>query len=607
MASVVASAEALYLSGRGAEAEAMLRRHVQRNARDYRAAFCLGNILLQTGRYEQAEFVLRGALRQNEGASAYWQALGRALAALKRAGEAGECARRGVALAPESADAHAALGEVMEATGAFAEAERAFERAIEIDPGHRLAHVHLADIALVMGHPEAAAARAERTVAATAGDANHFLQCATSAVFSLYAGDCAADEVHRRHVRVRDVLAKMPPPDPGALANTREPERALRVAFLSPDFIQHSCSYFVETLLDHLDRARMVPVALFASHTSDHVTKRLRGKFAVWHDLATPTDTAVQAILRRERIDVAVDLAGYTVSSIVWPLRARLAPVQVSWLGYPHATAIPAMDARLVDSLTDPVGADAVLGCAVAMERLVRVDPCFVCYRPPIGADDPGCPPVAPMPGLCADAPFTLGSFNLLGKLSVRAKDLWARVLREVPRAKLMLKDAAFEHEEVRAYIRGEFAKRGVGAERLELLAKTKSRDEHLALYARVDLALDPFPYNGTTTTCEAMFMGVPVVALVGAPGLHHARVGLSLLSAVGLQGQCAASEDALVSLVAGWERDRAGLAALRAGLRARLLASPVCDGPGFAKRWEGAVRGLWREWCASGTPGMSR
>ncbi len=604
MASVVDSASALYFAGKAADAEAMLRRHMQRNARDHAAAFCLGNILLETGRYEQAEFVLRTALRQNEEASAYWQAMARVQAALKRTAEAAESARQSVALAPQSADAHAAMGDVMEVMGAYAEAERAFERAIELDPHHRLARVHLADIALAMGNPEVAAARAEQTVAATKEDPNHFLQCATAAVFSLYAGDCDAIEVHRRHARVGALVARMLPPDPGPVTNTKEPERQLRVAFLSPDFIQHSCSYFVETLVDHLDRAKIAPVALFASHTSDHVTRRLKGKFAAWHDLTMPTDTAVQALLRREKIDVAVDLAGYTVNSIVWPLRARLAPVQISWLGYPHATAIPAMDARLVDSLTDPMVAptDAddgtVEGDALGMERLVRTDPCFICYRPPVGPDDPGCPAVSAMPGLKADAPFTLGSFNLLGKLSARTKDLWARVLREVPRTRLVLKDAALEHEEVRAYIRSEFAKRGVGTERLELLAKTKSRDEHLALYGKIDLALDPLPYNGTTTTCEAMFMGVPVVTLVGQPGLHAGRVGLSLLSAVGLQAHCAQSEDALVALVARLERDRDGLAALRASLRGRLMASPLCDGPAFARRWEGAVRGLWQEWC---------
>ncbi len=598
MSGPLASAEALYSAGRVAEAEALLRRHLQRQARDHAALAMLGNLLLETGRREQAEHHLHSALRVMPGASGYWQALARAQAAGKKLDEAEASAARGVECAPDSADAHATLGDVLVRRGEFAAGERAFERAIELEPGHRAAHVHLADAALIRGDPEAAAARAERTAVATAGDGNHFLQCATAAVFSLYAGDCGHEEVRRRHARVASVLAKMPPPECGPLTNSREPERPLRVAFLSPDFIQHSCAYFVEALLDHLDLERFVPVALFASHASDHVTARLRAKFASWHDLPTPTDSQVQAIMRRERIDVAVDLAGYTVNSIVWPLRARLAPVQVTWLGYPCTTAIPTMDARLVDARTDPPLA-AGAADTLHTERLVRLDECFVCYRPPLGADDPGCPPVSPMPGARAGTPFTLGSFNLLGKLSARTKDLWARVLREVPNTRLLLKDGALEHEEVRAYVRGEFAKRGVAAERVDLLAKTRTRDEHLALYSRVDLALDPLPYNGTTTTCEAMFMGVPVLTLAGPPGLHAGRVGVSLLGSVGLDECVASSDDEVVARVAGCERERDRLAARRSGLRARLLASPLCDGPGFARRWEGAVRGLWREWCA--------
>ncbi|MFN0011793.1 MAG: tetratricopeptide repeat protein [Phycisphaerales bacterium] len=596
MSSILPAAEALYFAGKLAEAQALLRRHLQRSPRDHAAAFCLANILLEEVHLDQAAFYLKAAIRDSGGTlPAYWQALAKVQAESTQLPEAVASARRAVDLAPASADAHAALGDVLVRTGAFAEAARAFERAIQIEPNHRVAHVHLADLPLVMGDPETAAARAEKTALATVGDPNHFLQCATAAVFSVYAGDCTMDEVYRRHARVGAVLAKMPPPAPGPLTNAPDPERPLRMAFLSPDFIQHSCAYFVETLLDHLDRARFAPVALFASRTSDHVTKRLRTKFASWHDLPTPTDTQVQAILRSEKIDIAIDLAGYTVASILWPLRARLAPVQVSWLGYPCTTAIPTVDARFVDSLTDPTPRSDTRHT----ERLIRLDPCFICYRPPIGPTDPGCPAVSPMPGLAPSSPFTLGSFNLLGKLSGRTKDLWARILREVPGTRLVLKDAALEHEEARAFILSEFVRRGIDAGRIDLLAKTKTRDEHLALYSRIDLALDPFPYNGTTTTCEAMFMGVPPVSLVGPPGLHAGRVGLSLLSAVGLQDHCAATEDGCLSLVARLAANRPALAALRSQMRLRLLASPLCDGPGYTRRFEGALRGLWREWCA--------
>jgi predicted O-linked N-acetylglucosamine transferase (SPINDLY family) len=243
------------------------------------------------------------------------------------------------------------------------------------------------------------------------------------------------------------------------------------------------------------------------------------------------------------------------------------------------------MDVRLVDSLTDPVGSES--HCT---ERLVRLDPSFLCYRPPADA-----PPVQPPPSARAGH-VTFGSFNATSKLNGRVIGLWSRVLERVPASRLVLKAHSLADHEFRKFVTSSFQKHGIDPARLDCLPATKSLPDHFATYARVDIALDPFPYHGTTTTCEAAFMGVPIVTLQGP--MHHTRVGVSLLRTLGLSDLIATSEDEYVALAAALAGDAARLATTRAGLRQTLLASPLGDANAFATRFAGAMRELWREFC---------
>jgi predicted O-linked N-acetylglucosamine transferase (SPINDLY family) len=237
--------------------------------------------------------------------------------------------------------------------------------------------------------------------------------------------------------------------------------------------------------------------------------------------------------------------------------------------------------------MADPPGASD----AHHTELLVRLDPVFLCFQPAADAPD-----VAPPPSTQGE-PFTFGSFNALVKVSEPALDLWARLLRSVEGSRLLLKDKSLADPARQAALRRRFQDRGVAGDRILCRGWTPSDADHYAAYHRVDVALDPFPYNGTTTTCEALWMGVPVVALAGSR--HSGRVGASLLSAVGLPELVASDGEAYMAAAADLARDPGRLAALRTGLRARLAASPLCDGPGFARAFEGALRGLWRQACA--------
>ena len=388
--------------------------------------------------------------------------------------------------------------------------------------------------------------------------------------------------------RAAESWARVAAPVTGPRPRPRDPdpERRLRVGFLSPDFRRHSCAFFLEPLFRHLDRGRVEVLAYADVQARDDRTAAFEG----WSDrfafVAGDDDDALEARIRAEAPDVLVDLAGHTGNNRLALFARRLAPVQATWLGCPGTTGLAAMDARLTDSIADPPGRSE----AHHTEPLARLDPVFLCYQPPAEAPEP-----VPAPS-SAGAPFTFGSFNTLAKAGAGTVARWSSILREAPGSRLLLKDKALPDPGHRAWVQSRFAAHGVDPARILGMGWRAGDAEHLATYHHVDVALDPFPYNGTTTTCEALWMGVPVVALEGRR--HSGRVGATLLRAVGLDGLVAAGEADYAALAVGLARDPARLAALRAGLRERVAGSPLCDGPGFARRFEAALRGLWRQAC---------
>jgi predicted O-linked N-acetylglucosamine transferase (SPINDLY family) len=263
----------------------------------------------------------------------------------------------------------------------------------------------------------------------------------------------------------------------------------------------------------------------------------------------------------------------------------RPAPVQATWLGYPGTTGSTAIDWRITDAVCDPPEEDGT-----GSERLVRM-PGFHCYAP-----DPDAPPPSPLPARTGGG-VTFGSCNMLAKLSPAALALWAEILRAVPNARLMIKaPIAFTPGMQQDYVQA-LAAHGIEPARLVFRGPRPSHRDYLAVYDEIDIALDTFPYNGTTTTCDALWMGVPVITLRG--DRPAARTSESLLRQLGLAELVAADRAAAVALASGWAGRLDALAALRASLRARMAASPLCDGAGFARRLERACRAMWHDWLA--------
>eukprot|EP00887_Chlorella_sp_A99_P005978 scaffold27.g5978.t1 len=469
-----------------------------------------------------------------------------------RAQEAINLLQAAILAAPTYAEAYNNLGVLQRDVGLAQEALASYEKCLELDPDNRNAGQNRL-LGLNYVHP---------------GESE--LVCK------------AHVEWGRRFQQLH-----MPLPPLGLRDVDTTPGRPLVVGYISADLFTHSVSYFAEAVLRHHRPGRARAIVYSCVVREDEKTARLRAAVAAaggtWRDVARLSEAELAAAVRADRVDVLVELTGHTALNRLGTMAMQPAPV--TWVGYPNSTGLAAIDYRLTDAVADPRGTAQTFA-----EHLVRLPGCFVCYTPPADA-----PPVAPLPAL-ANGFFTFGSFNALAKQTPEVLRVWSRILLAVPGSRLVLKNKPFACEAVRAQFWQLFEEEGIERSRVDLLPLAPSNPEHLAQYSLVDVSLDPWPYAGTTTTTESLFMGVPCLTLAGACHAHN--VGVSLLTAVGLEARWVArSPDEYVSRAAQLAGDLPALAALRAGLRPRMLASRLCDGPAFVEGLEDAYQHMWRAW----------
>lgn len=355
----------------------------------------------------------------------------------------------------------------------------------------------------------------------------------------------------------------------------------LRIGYVSPDFRRHSLAFFLRPLLANHDRDRVTVTAYAELAAPDAVSAELQGLVDHWVPTVGVSDAALAQRIAADGIDVLVDLAGHTQGNRLGVFARRPAAVQVSWLGYNATVGLDAIDYRLADRWVAPED-----GPEAFVEQLWRLPdrPCH-CFRP-----DDAAPAVMPGPAARGAGPV-FGSFNHLNKLDDRTLALWARTLSAVPKAQLRLKAHQAGDQSVQRAIRARFARHGIDPARIGFLPWQPAIGDHLAAYGEIDVMLDPLGYNGTTTSCEGLWQGVPLITRPGERFLS--RVGLSLLAALGLPELVAETDDDFVGIVAGLASDSARLAALRAGLRPRMAASALCDEAGFARAVEGAFSAM--------------
>lgn len=573
------------LRGDHALAEAYCREAIGIDPKMATAHYNLGIALRNQGRFAEARDAFLHATRLREPYAEAMDALAHAYIALCDWPSAVETLQAIIARWPNKAEMHNNLGTVLQAMGRTGEAIAAYEAALRLNPRMGVALASLGAAYQAQNDFEQAERCLRRCLEIDPGD----LRGRSNLLMLLnYLPDASPEKVLAEHLewgRVAQArVQRMPAVHPAPAAGRR-----LRVGYVSADFREHSVASFIEPLIRSHDRGRFEIYAYSDLPTPDSTTHRIRESVEHWRDITGIDDAEAAALVRADRIDVLIDLAGHTGNNRLGIFAAQPAPVQITYLGYPNTTGLDSIGYRITDAVTDPVGNEAFYS-----EQLLRLDECFLCYEPL-----PDAPDVADLPA-SSNGHVTFGSFNNYSKLNSGVLRVWAEVLRRVPDARLLLKCPALTDDGVKARVRNEFEALGIASDRLELLGHTRTRAEHLAVYSRVDIALDTFPYNGTTTTCEALWMGVPVLSLAGTR--HAGRVGASLLKAAGLDDWICGSEEAFVSEAQRRATDLASLATVRAMMRHQVRESVLCDGTAFARKFEVALMDVFERWHSGAT-----
>ncbi len=354
--------------------------------------------------------------------------------------------------------------------------------------------------------------------------------------------------------------------------------RRLKIAYLSKDFKTHSVAYFAEPLLRMHSREEFQIYALSDVMRPDHITKRLSNLDLIWKDTTQMTNQALLKYIRGEEIDILIDLGGHTNGVRLPVFMMRAAPVQITYLGYPNTTGIKNMDWRICDNLSDPKE-----NSSFYTEELYRLPDTFLSYLPP--AKTPGT----------KESPvkhkgyFTFGSFNNISKYSNKTIELWSSIIKEIPGSKLLLKAKQFRDEGIKKEFTRRFSEYGVDTPNILFRPHTSSVQDHLKTYNEIDIALDPYPYNGTTTTLEALWMGVPVITRYSS--IHASRVGLSILSAAGLSSLASDSDRKYIKTAIYFAEHPERLNPLHKNLRNSLLNSPVCRYKDFVLNFEHSLK----------------
>lgn len=567
---------------RTTEAEKLLAGALERNRGSAPTALGLAIARLSGGDAVGAEQILREVTMGRPQLTEAWHYLALALKAQRRLPDVLEVRERLVKMAPSSASAWANLGVARSDLGRHTDALQAFAKAIELEPADTRTLLTRA-MTLFKSHRVVEAAE---EFARLTGDRRVQGKARSCRLMTLnYLPALTREEIWAEH---RDYGAAFGAAENRKWANRPDPCRRLRLAFLSPDLNHHSIAYFLEPLLQQLDRAEF-EVVLYHDHAKvDATSDRLKSHAAVWRNLVNRPHDVVERTILEDAPDVLVDLTGHAGANRLAALARRLAPVQITYLGYPNTTGVPAVDYRFVDGVTDPANdADRL-----ASEKLIRFAPTAWSYLPPEVA-----PEVNDLPST-ANGFVTFGSFNNFAKVTDPMLRTWARILAAVPNSRLLVKAAGMEDLGVRNDVEARMRRAGIPDARVELVAQVRETAAHLAMYGRVDIALDAYPYHGTTTTCEALWMGVPVVTRVG--DRHVARVGLSLLTSLGRTAWAANNEEAYVRIAVDLARDVERLAEIRRTLRDAMRRSELLNHAGQARRFGEAVRGCWREWCAN-------
>jgi predicted O-linked N-acetylglucosamine transferase (SPINDLY family) len=567
-------------AGRNDIAVDLIRRAITLAPGDAQAHNSLGIALKNVGQLDQAVATYHQAIALWPKFVEAYSNLGNALREKGQLNEAVAACQKALSLRPDYAEAHCNLGLALQEGGKLEEAIACYRRAIALRPIYPDAYNNLGNAFKDMGQLDEAIAAYRQAVAL-----NPDLPGAHSNLLLTlnYHPDMDANQIAVEHRAWADRHA---PPPAGEIIthnNERSPNRRIRIGYISSDFRRHSAGYFLLPLLESHDHSNFEIFCYANVQRSDDFTERMKRSSDVWRNIFGLSDESAAKLIRSDGIDILVDLSGHTAGNRLRVLARRPAPIGATYLGYANTTGMMAIDYRLTDAVADPPGMTDEMN----VEKLWRLPICAWCYH---------APQEAPVVQDRAGGPITFGCFNAFAKINNQFAAIWVELLKRVPQSRLLLKSAGAGETSSQRRLIAQFAEWGISSDRIEMRGRTADSREHLQLYSLVDVALDTYPYHGTTTTCEALWMGAPVVTLAGRT--HVSRVGASLLSTIGLSELIAQTPERYVQIAAALVENPSRLAELRRALRPRMQASPLMDALGFAREIEAAYRRMWRRWC---------
>ena len=492
-------------------------------------------------------------------------------------------ARALIKLKPNSSQAYFYLGFFWFEARHYLAAEPYLVKAAEMAPDDALLQLYCGQLYTFIAQPEKAIVYYKRCQKLNPDDNHAFVSSILTHNYTCEISDEQIFQVHKEFAKKIELGCLSDEGESGVYSS--RPDR-LKVAYISADFRAHSVAYFFKAMIESYSKDKYELVCYSDVETPDSVTEYFKSLSGCWLDSHKMTDEELYQQVRADGVDILVDLAGYAGSIRLGVFARRAASVQVTYLGYPNTTGLLAMDYRITDELSDPEGQTE----AFHTEVLKRLPGGFLCFTP---ADN--SPDVSPLPALKAGGGgVCFGSFNSFSKLSMRLLNLWVKVLLAVPNSTLYVKSKPLAEEALREWVWRTFEEKGVDRARVTLKGWESEVSSHLEQYSKVDIHLDSYPYNGTTTICESLWQGVPVISLVGLS--HRSRVGLSILSQVGLDSYVAHNEQEYVNIAIDKAANVGELCGLREGLREKMRSSSLLDRSRFIGELEAVYEQMWVE-----------
>ena len=597
---------------------------IANNPSDAEAWVNLGNILKEQGQLKDAEHALNQATLINPNIALEYYNFGNILLQQTKLDEALVCFQNAILITPDFAEAYGSIGTVLMKQGQPIEALYYYQKAIIFKPDFAELYVNAGNILKELGrlndsissYKKALVLRQDFDVAhnnlgfaltiigktddaissyrqALMHNPDNAVRYSNLLLTIQYSSTLTPAEKHAEHQRFAERFEAPLKQHWQHHTNTHDPHKRLKIGYISADFHGHSVAYFIEPILAKHNKSQVELFCYYNNFTNDSFTERMKLMADHWVPCVGLSDDQLADQVRADGIDILIDLAGHTAHNRLLAFARKPAPIQATYIGYPTTTGITAIDYRITDEYVDP----AEVSGQYDVEQLWRLPEIYCCYR---AHDD--SPEVIDHPPVEDNGYITFGCFNNYAKLTDEVIAVWARLLERVPSSRLMLKINGIDSAHFRTEVEKRFSLFGIPIEHLILIGYQK--DNPFALYNKIDIALDPFPYNGCTTSFDALWMGVPLVTLAGASSLS--RVGVSILSNAGLPGLIAFTEEQYIEITTSLALDLSRLKAMRTGLRERVQQSPLMNAQRLTLHLEQAYREMWQKWCISGSNAKS-